>query len=97
MLTTPAFPEYPSGHSVISGAAASVLTQLLPVVGSVEDRLRNPMRETPVRAVRSWDAAAREASESRVLGGLHYAPSTRAGLLLGRDIAASCLQRSGRA
>src|SRR5690606_19080019 len=28
VLQTPPFPEYPSGHSVVSGAAAVVLTQL---------------------------------------------------------------------
>jgi membrane-associated phospholipid phosphatase len=96
LLTTPSFPEYPSGHSAISGAAAHVLQRILPIDAPVEDRLRNPMRETPVRWVVSWDQAAREASASRVVAGLHYAPSTEAGLVLGRDIATSCL-RSTRA
>lgn len=86
-LTTPPFPEYPSGHSVISGAAATVLERWLPLKEPIQDVLRNPMNESAPRTVTSWTAAATEASKSRILAGLHYRSAVERGQELGVAIA----------
>jgi hypothetical protein len=67
-LNTPPFPEYTSGHSVQSGAAARVLTDLwgdLPF-----DDLHPALLVT--RSFDSFDEAAEEAAFSRLYGGIHY-------------------------
>lgn len=92
-LPTPPFPEYPSGHSVISGTAATLLQQLVPIHKPTADVMRNPMREPETQWVGSWANTARRASQSRVWAGLHYPVATEQGLILGERIAAHCLRR----
>lgn len=84
-VITPPFPEYTSGHSVISGAAASVLTALLGDV-AFTDRF-HAQRGYPERAYGSFNEAAREAAISRLYGGIHYRSAIEAGLVQGRCIA----------
>jgi len=83
-LQTPPFPEYPSGHSVASTAAASVLTGLFgdrfAYTDSVERRYGLPDRSYP-----SFLAAAEEASLSRLYGGIHF----RDGITQGQKLGAS--------
>lgn len=83
-LQTPPFPEYPSGHSVASTAAASVLTALFgdqfAYTDSVERRYGLPDRSYP-----SFIAAAEEASLSRLYGGIHF----RDGITQGQKLGAS--------
>jgi len=69
-VETPPFPEYASGHSGFSAAAATVLTDLLgdqPFVDST-----HVIIGLPPRAYDNFWAAAREAAESRHYGGIHY-------------------------
>ena len=72
LLQTPPFPEYTSGHSVISTAAAAVLTDA--VRRRVRLRRLDGGRRTGSRCARfpSFDAAADEAAISRLYGGIHY-------------------------
>lgn len=71
LLTTPPFPEYPSGHSVISNSAAVVLTHIygdkFTFVDSTEVEYG-----LPARTFHSFYAAADEAAISRLYGGIHY-------------------------
>jgi hypothetical protein len=70
LLMTPPFPEYPSGHSVASAAAAEVLTVLL---GETSFTDRTPAtRGLRPRTFSSFRAAAAEAALSRLYGGIHY-------------------------
>jgi len=69
-VETPPFPEYASGHSGFSAAAATVLTELLgdqPFVDST-----HVIIGLPPRAYDNFWAAAKEAAESRHYGGIHY-------------------------
>jgi hypothetical protein len=73
-LQTPPFPEYTSGHSIISTAAATVLEH---IYGK-----QTPFRDSTERAWgfqdRSFESprqAADEAGMSRFYGGIHYRPS----------------------
>jgi len=76
-VITPPFPEYPSGHSVQSGAAAVVLTDLFGDL-AFTDRTHET-RGLGVRTFSSFWEAAEEAAISRLYGGIHY----RAGIEFG--------------
>jgi len=71
ILQTPPFPEYPSGHSVASTAAASILTALLGDHFTFNDDTEIDYG-LPVRKFRSFNEAANEAAISRLYGGIHY-------------------------
>jgi hypothetical protein len=79
LLITPPFPEYPSGHSTQSGAAAQVLTHVFgePFAFTdtthVDDGL--PPRDFP-----DFWTAAREAGISRLYGGIHFRAAIEVGL-----------------
>jgi hypothetical protein len=70
-LQTPPFPEYTSGHSSISAAAAEVLTELYGENFAFRDTsdLKYIGME---RSFKSFREAANEASVSRIYGGIHY-------------------------
>lgn len=86
LLQTPPFPEYPSGHSVVSGASAVVLTSVFGDNFSYTDSTEVPFG-IPARKFNSFDAAAREASISRLYGGIHYLPALNNGLEEGKKLA----------
>lgn len=76
LLSTPPFPDYPSGHSVFSGAAATVLDSIFPDDSAFtleSDRFPETFRLPDIiRSFPNVIMAAREASWSRVLGGIHF-------------------------
>jgi hypothetical protein len=84
-IVTPPFPDYVSGHSTFSGAAATVLalfygTDDLPfTIGS--DFLPGVHRSFP-----SCLAAAEEAAVSRLYGGIHFRSANEDGLQAGISI-----------
>ncbi|HCR49273.1 MAG TPA: phosphatidic acid phosphatase [Bacteroidetes bacterium] len=84
-LQTPPFPEYPSGHSTISRAAAEVLTFLHGDNMAFQDT-SNVRYGNKARSFASFRAAANEASISRVYGGIHYRTGTTGGEDLGRQV-----------
>lgn len=85
LLFTPPFPEYTSGHSTFSGAAATVLAAFFGTddiefsVGS--DDLPGVVRHYP-----SFSAASEESGLSRLLGGIHFMSANLHGLRTGADI-----------
>jgi hypothetical protein len=84
LLATPPFPEYTSGHSVQSAAAAAVLTGLFGDV-AFTDRTHES-RGLPARSFPSFEAAAEEAGISRLYGGIHFRSAIERGLEQGRSI-----------
>ena len=84
-MTTPPFPEYTSGHSVQSGAVATVLTALFGDNYRFTDNA-HAERGLPARPFNSFFEAADEAAISRVYGGIHYRPSIELGLEQGECI-----------
>lgn len=98
-LPTPAFPEYPSGHSTISTASAEVLTSYFgnwsftdPGYGmTIESRDKF---EVYARKYDSFTDAAKEASISRLYGGIHFPFGLAAGKTLGSCIARQTLRAS---
>ena len=85
MLITPPFPEYASGHSVQSAAAAEVLTQLLGDHYAFDDAT-HVQDNIPARHYASFEDAAQEAGISRMYGGIHYRAAIERGLEQGRCI-----------
>jgi PAP2 superfamily len=83
-IQTPAFPEYPSGHSVASGAAAEVLTGIFGIVAFADHT--GKLHNFPDRAFTSFQAAANEAAISRLYGGIHYRTAIENGLRQGQCI-----------
>jgi hypothetical protein len=87
LLITPPFPEYPSGHSTQSAAAAAVLSKLFGENFAFEDRTHEGDGVRPRRFV-SFEAAANEAGMSRLFGGIHFRSAIERGLEQGGCIAA---------
>lgn len=86
ILNTPPFPEYPSGHSTVSGAMDGVLTAFFGEGYAFEDRTGSPDGRSP-RAYGSFREAAEEAGISRLYGGIHFRAAIVDGLEQGRCIA----------
>ena len=85
-LLTPPFPEYTSGHSVVSAAAAAVLTaQFGDDVRFVDDY--HVGRGFDPRSYDSFWHAADEAAFSRLVGGIHFRSGIENGMLEGRCVA----------
>lgn len=84
-LVTPPFPEHPSGHSVQSGAALTVLTDLFGDRYRFTDHTHDD-RGLPPRSFRSFSDAAQEAAISRLYGGIHFRPAIELGLAQGNQI-----------
>ncbi len=91
ILITPPFPEYPSGHSTQSAAAAVVLTAAFGENFAFEDatHVRDGLKP---RAYASFEAAAQEAGISRLYGGIHFRAAIERGLEQGRCIGAHALK-----
>jgi len=85
LLQTPPFPEYTSGHSVISGAAAIMLTHLYGDEFAFEDIVEIEFG-LPMRKFDSFIEASEEAAISRLYGGIHYLPAIVNGVDQGRAV-----------
>jgi membrane-associated phospholipid phosphatase len=101
LIPTSNHPEYVSGHSTFSGAAAQLLTHYfgadvsfnvagddalwLDAAGNIVDSSA-PGATKEVRTYTSFWDAANEAGMSRIYGGIHYSFSNSSGLAAGSDI-----------
>ena len=85
ILQTPPFPEYSSGHSVVSGAASTVLTRIFGEDFSFEDDTEVKYG-LPIRSFTSFSHAANEAAVSRLYGGIHYRAAIENGLVQGENL-----------
>ena len=92
LLQTPPFPEYTSGHSVISTAAAAVLTDQFGPRFAFADSTELPYG-LPVRSFESFEQAAAEAAISRLYGGIHYRHAIEQGVVQGRQVGQLVVRR----
>ncbi len=86
LMDTPPFPEYPSGHSVQSSAAAGVLAHVFGADTGFTDNTHNDRGWGP-RSFRSFLAAADEAARSRLYAGIHFGFGVSGGQTQGRCVA----------
>ncbi len=92
LFNTPGHPEFPSAHAVNSAAIATALTDVL------GDNFQFTLHTydylgLPSRAYNSFNEMAKEMSDSRVFGGIHYQASCDKGLLMGEKVAQNILNK----
>lgn len=85
LLQTPPFPEYTSGHSVISSAAAVSLTRLYGDNFAFTDTTEVEYGAGK-RSFASFRQAAEEAAISRLYGGIHYRSAIENGVKQGTGL-----------
>jgi PAP2 superfamily len=85
LLQTPPFPEYTSGHSVVSTCSATILTAIFGENFNYTDDTEVQFG-LPKRNFTSFKAAAKEASESRFYGGIHYKAAIENGIIQGENV-----------
>jgi len=92
LFATPAHPEYPSGHSCVSGAAGAVLA----------DQFGEHSHFTVVsdlmpgveRSFRSFSSALEEVKNARIFAGIHFRTATEDGQKLGVSVAEYVLENA---
>jgi membrane-associated phospholipid phosphatase len=91
---TPAHPEYPSGHSTVSGSAAFILGAAFGenTAFTVTSDVR-----PGTRSFSSFSEAVAEIANARVFGGIHFRTSCVRGNTLGRAVADYISRRAMRA
>lgn len=85
LLQTPPFPEYLSGHSVVSSASAVILTHYFGDHFSYTDSVEFSYGIQP-RSFQSFQQAAQEAAISRFYGGIHFMDAINNGLTQGAAV-----------
>lgn len=95
-LQTPPFPEYLSGHSVVSSAAATILTHYFgdnfEYLDTVEERFG-----LKARHFKSFNAAAEESGMSRFYGGIHFMDAIENGQTQGHSVGKWVISKLDRA
>ncbi len=86
LMDTPPFPEYPSGHSVQSSAAATVLSKIFGAGTAFTDNTHNDRGWGP-RSFKDFHSAADEAARSRLYAGIHFNFGVTGGQAQGRCVA----------
>ncbi|HJT18722.1 MAG TPA: vanadium-dependent haloperoxidase [Thermoanaerobaculia bacterium] len=92
LLITPNFPEYPSGHSTVSGAAGAVIASFF---GS--DASFTVDSNVMLGVTRSFDsvaAATSEVNDARVFGGIHFRSAVNDGVATGVAVGNYVLQHA---
>ena len=85
LFATPGHPDYPSGHSCVSGAATTVLAN------EFGERMRFEMTTDlnigVTRSFRSFSAALEEVKNARIFSGIHFRAACEDGTTLGKAVA----------
>jgi hypothetical protein len=92
LLTTPNFPEYASGHSTTSGAAATLLAQVFGEDSSFSADSDGMPGVT--RSFTSFSAALAEIKDARVFGGIHFRTACNDGNVCGQQVAGYILSNA---
>jgi len=97
LLITPNHPEYPSGHSCLSGAAGEILAQTFGEHAKLTVTSDAPEMAGVVRSYRGFSEILQEIKDARVFAGIHFRSACNAGQQLGAGVAdyvkANALQR----
>ena len=93
LLQTPPFPEYVSGHSVVSSASAEILTLIFGPNFSFRDTTEKEFG-LKTRSYKSFNQAAEEACISRLYGGIHYRDAIDEGVEQGKKVASFIIAKT---
>jgi hypothetical protein len=94
LFATPAHPEYPSGHSCLSGAAGAVLGDLFGE--RTPFTVESDAMPGVTRSFRSFSAALAEVKNARIFAGIHFRSATDDGQVLGRAVADYVLEHAAQ-
>jgi hypothetical protein len=86
LITTPAFPGYPSAHATLSGAARAVVERTLGK-HDLAITLTSPRLPAVVLNYTDWKQICDDIDDARVYGGIHFRFEQEAGSHQGRDVA----------
>lgn len=89
--TTPAHPDYPSGHNTYSGAAEAVLTAYFGP-RTAPFPLTSPTAPGVTRTYTTWKQLSDEDVEARILSGIHTRSADEAGIELGQQVGRHALE-----
>jgi hypothetical protein len=93
LILTPNFPEYPSGHSVVSGVASTVLAAIYGNEVAFTDNAEEPFGMEP-RSFNSISEACDQAAMSRFWAGIHYKKAILDGVTMGREIGNTIIEKT---
>jgi hypothetical protein len=83
---TPAHPEFPSGHSTLSGAARWVLADVFGDNPGMPINVTSDVR-TGTRTFTTYSDALEEIHDARVFGGIHWRTACKVGSAIGEAVA----------
>jgi PAP2 superfamily len=85
-LSTPAFPDHPSGHSCVSSATLHAMEEFFGKKKIAFD-IVSPRFPTQPRHYESFAAALQEVIDARVWGGIHFRTADEQGAVIGKKVA----------
>src|SRR5947208_1793644 len=85
LITTPAFPGYPSAHATLSGAARAVLERAFGK-RRLAFTLTNPGLPAIVLRYTAWSQITDDIDDARIYGGIHFRFDQEAGTYQGRQV-----------
>jgi len=94
LITTPPFPEYPSAHSCVSGAAAQILSRYFGE--NVPISVSSDGMPGVARNFSGFAAALDEVKNARVFGGIHFRTACNDGTALGSAVGEYILRHALR-
>ena len=94
LFATPAHPEYPSGHSTVSGAAAVVLADYFGE--RTHFTMDNDLLIGVTRSFRSFTQALTEVKNARIYAGIHFRFSCDDGQTVGSEVGMFVLEHALR-
>jgi hypothetical protein len=94
LLFTPPHPEYPSNHSLVSAAGATILAHYFGANSSFS--VDSDVMTGVVRSFPSFSAALAEIIDARVFGGIHFRNSCEVGQATGTEVAEYVLRHAFR-
>jgi hypothetical protein len=86
LITTPAFPGYPSAHATLSGSARTVVERFFGK-HDLAITLTSPRAPTIILNYTNWKQICDDIDDARVYGGIHFRFEQDAGSHQGRDVA----------
>jgi hypothetical protein len=92
LLVTPNHPEYPSGHSTVSGAAAAVLADYFGEATSFS--VGSDVLPGVVRSFPNFEAALSEIKNARIFAGIHFRTACDDGQTIGIGVAEYIMSNS---
>jgi hypothetical protein len=92
LFATPAHPEYPSGHSCVSGAAGGVLAHFFGERSHFS--VTSDVMPGVIRSFDSFSKALDEVQNARIFAGIHFRSATRDGQALGESVAGYVLENA---